>query len=119
MSEAADIRKRLRGSLTTAMRAKESAAVAALRSALSALANAEAVGDPSEPARGHAIELSRLGVGVGDVARRELSDGDVRAIVQAEIDERLRAAAQYERLGRAEQAHTLRSEAAVLIATIA
>jgi uncharacterized protein YqeY len=57
---------------------------------------------------------AKLGVGAADVARRELSLQDLVHVVRAEIAERTEAAAEYERLGRLEQASRLKAEAAVL-----
>lgn len=88
------------------MKARDQTAVAALRSALSAVANAEAV-DPA-PTR------IRLGIGAGDVPRRDLSEGEVLAIVQKEIDERRQAETDYDRVGRPEMARRLSAEADVL-----
>ena len=78
--------------------------------------NAEAVGrpQPSESPSGTIAEAI-LGVGAADVARRELSVEAVVEIIRDEIGERTRAAAEYERLGRADQASGLRAEAAVLV----
>jgi uncharacterized protein YqeY len=102
----ADIRRRLRDALHAALKASDEVATAALRSAISAIANAEAVAPgPSKV---------RLGVGAGDVPRRDLSDDEVLAIIRAEVDERLRAAAEYEGLGKPEHARRLRSEGDVL-----
>jgi uncharacterized protein YqeY len=105
-----DVRQRLRESLKAALKSRDEIASAALRSALSAIANGEAV-DP-------APNRVRLGVGAADVPRRELSDAEVTAIIQAEIDERLHAAAEYERLGQDGQARRLRSEGDVLRALL-
>ena len=100
------IQERLRQSLREAMRARDQAAVSALRSALSAIANAEAV-DP-------APNKVRLGVGAGDVPRRALSEDEVLAIIRSEIDERHQAGAEYDRLGQPEVTQRLSAEAAVL-----
>lgn len=101
-----DLRQRLRQALQAAFKEQDEVAASALRSALSAVANAEAV-DPV-PAK------IRLGVGAGDVARRDLTAVEILAILQAEIDERTHAAVDYERLGQDGRARRLRSEAAVL-----
>ena len=106
----ADIRRRLRDALYAALKARDEVATAALRSAVSAIANAEAVGPA--PAK------LRLGPGAGDVPRRDLSDDELLAIVRAEVGERQRAAADYERLGQAEKARRLRAEADVLRALV-
>ncbi|GAB0107961.1 hypothetical protein JMUB6875_69640 [Nocardia sp. JMUB6875] len=109
------LRDRLRAAIPAAMKARDRAAVAALRSALAAIDNAEAV-DGSE-VRAGAIEASAVGLGAAERARRDLTEADIAAIVRAEIDERLSTAKEYESLsGGAERAATLRAEAAALAA---
>jgi hypothetical protein len=54
-----------------------------------------------------------VGLGAAEVARRELSDAQIRELVRAEIDERLSAAKQID-ASHTERAATLRTEAAVL-----
>jgi uncharacterized protein len=111
------VRSCLRQGLTTALKARDQVAVAALRSAMAAIDNAEAV-DPSTDARPEAssehIAGATAGVGSSDVRRRMLSDADVIAIVREQVGERVDAAEEYDRLGRHDQAGTLRHEAAVL-----
>ena len=75
------MRERLAADLTDALRAKDLRRVKVLRAALAAIANAEAV-DASTVARG-----------VTEVARRELTDDDVRAVLVAEHDELVAAVA--------------------------
>jgi uncharacterized protein YqeY len=83
---------------------------------LSAVANAEAVDLPDAPPPNvRTIGNVRLGVGAGEIARRELSARDVLEIVRNEVRDRTAAAAEYERLGRAEQASRLKAEAKVLL----
>ncbi|MEC3914988.1 hypothetical protein [Nocardia sp. CDC160] len=107
------LRERLRAALPTAMKARDRAAVAALRSALAAIDNAEAV-DGSD-VRAGAIETSPVGLGTAEVARRHLTESDITALVRTEIDDRLTAAKEYEsRPGGADRAATLRAEAAAL-----
>jgi uncharacterized protein YqeY len=110
------LRQRLKTSLRVALKARDATAVAALRSAIGTIDNAEAVdrSHASQPASG-TIATASLGVGVGDVARRELSTQDVVQILRDEVTERTAAAAEYERLGRAGQASRLRAEAAALV----
>ena len=55
-----------------------------------------------------------VGLGAAEVARRELSDAQIRELVHAEIDERLTAARDFTAGGHTERAATLRAEAAVL-----
>ena len=113
----------LRQALTTALRARDAVAVSALRSALAAVGNAEAVPVPDadggdgaggDAGGGEHVAGARVGLGAAEVERRVLSEGDVVALVRAEADERLEAAAQVEALGRPEVAERLRAEAAVL-----
>lgn len=115
------VRARLRRALTAALKAGDRDAVAALRSALAALDNAEAVGanSLSRPKDGSATESNHVagavaGLGAGEVDRRVLTDAEVAATVQAEIDERLVAAQQYASANRDDAALRLRAEAAVL-----
>jgi uncharacterized protein len=102
-----ELRDHLEASLKSALKAREQPAIAALRSALSALDNASAV--PAARAW-----PPRLGVGAGEAERKVLSMDEAVAIVHAEIAERVSAADQYDRLDRPEQAARLRAEAAVL-----
>lgn len=91
-------------------------AASALRSALGAIGNAEAVHPASEPAAGAGSEhfAAVVGLGAGEAERRHLSGADVTRIVRAEITERLAAADEYERAGHAARADRLRREAQVL-----
>jgi hypothetical protein len=155
-----DLTARLRRALTAALRARDMTAAAALRSALGAIGNAEAVpvppapgpsgaaqsgaaqsgtaqsgtdqsgadpsgADPSAASAARARPAGRgsphvagavAGLGAAEAERRRLSPPQVAAIVQAEIDERLAAAAEYERAGRADRAARLAAEARALAA---
>lgn len=114
----ARLRADLAAALTTAMRTRDRAAVAAVRSALAAVANAEAV--PVEQGRAAgAIGSAALGAGAADVARRELTDAEVLALVTAEVDERMAAAAVMTGHGRADEAQRLHAEADALRAVLA
>ncbi|KUL36948.1 hypothetical protein ADL22_23760 [Streptomyces sp. NRRL F-4489] len=97
------------------MRARDKAAVSALRSTLAALDNAEAVRVDASELRGVALETSPVGVGSTEVARRELSEADVVSVVRGEAEERLAAAAQLTAPAHADRAARLREEAAVLL----
>jgi uncharacterized protein len=96
------------------MKARDKAAVSALRATLAALDNAEAVAPAGEQLRGQAIEEAPIGAGATEVARQVLSEDDVVRIVRAEADEREKAAAEYRELGRDDRAEQLSAEAAVL-----
>jgi uncharacterized protein YqeY len=54
------------------------------------------------------------GLEAADVARRDLSDDQIRGLLRTEVDERLAAADEVGAGGRTERAATLRAEAAVL-----
>ncbi|WP_234391152.1 GatB/YqeY domain-containing protein [Nocardia suismassiliense] len=106
------LRARLRAALSVAMKSRDRQAIAALRSTLGAIDNAEAV-DVGEHRAG-AVEGSAVGLGVAEVARRELTEADIEQIVRAEIAERHTVAEEYDGVGRAEQAEELRVQAKVL-----
>jgi uncharacterized protein YqeY len=116
MSDAADLRDRLRGALKGVLSARDRTAVTALRSAIAALDNAEAVPVARDRAvmAGGTIAGAAAGVGATEVPRRRLSDGEARAIVEGQVRERQVAADEYDRLGRPESAERLRREADVL-----
>ncbi|CAM5714153.1 hypothetical protein SALBM311S_01375 [Streptomyces alboniger] len=109
------LRLRMRQALPEAMRARDKAAVSALRATLAALDNAEAVPVDEAELRGVALEQSPVGVGVTEAARRELSEGSVVDVVRAEAAERLEVAAQLTAPAHADRAAQLRAEAAVLL----
>ena len=102
-----DLRASLTGALPAALKAHDRVAVSALRSALSAVANAEAV--PVEESRSH-----HTGVGASERARRDLTPNELRAVVEAEAEERESAAPLYERAGALDHAERARAEAAVI-----
>lgn len=101
------------------MKARDRVAVAALRSALTAIENAEAVDRAATADRGLAIEQTPAGIGVAEVPRRMLTEVQVTAIVRAEVTDRESAAGDYDRAGRPERAERLRAEAGVLSAHLA
>lgn len=123
-TQPSSLERTLRAALVPAMRAKDTVAVSALRSALAAIANAEAVDQTVVPDEGRTAATSPhvagalVGLGAGEVARRQLSDDDVRRIVVAEVDGREVDAATLERHGAAQRADVLRAEAAVLSAVL-
>lgn len=109
------VRDRLRAALTTAMKSRDATATAALRSALAAIDNAEAVevGRQSPMLHGP-IPGAAAGLGAAEVPRRVLTETEMVAVVEAEIAERESAARTYDGLGRRDEAERLRSEAAAL-----
>jgi hypothetical protein len=115
MSQATVWRATLRDALLAARKDRDAARVSALRSALSAIDNAETPDDVEVDApASDAIAGGVVGLGAAEVARRELSDTEIRILVRAEVDERLAAAEQVSGGGHSERAATLRAEAAVL-----
>jgi hypothetical protein len=126
-----DIRTRLRQALTAALKARDKDAVSVLRSALSAIGNAEAV-DPGEPGSGRPaatgsdhvagalaftgpFAIPGTGPGAAEAERRHLTEADVAAIVRAEAAEREAAASQYEDAGHAGRAAGLRQGTRALL----
>jgi len=94
--------------------------VAALRAAIAAIDNAEA-----PPARDTATSSSArivgsvLGLRSTEVSRVQLAEGDVRAILRNEVDERASCADEYERLGEGDAAAELRAQADLLDSIVA
>lgn len=100
------LRARLDADLLFARKARDAVVTAALRSLLAELDNASAV--PIETAPGAVYGHS------ADVPRKELSIEDCKRIFEREARSRLDASAEYERLGRLEDAARLRAESAVI-----
>jgi uncharacterized protein YqeY len=88
----ASLKQRLQDDLTAAMKNREKTKVATLRMALTGVANEEVSGD----------------------AARELSDDEVRRVINRELRKRKEAAEAFAGAGRAEQAQAELDEAAVL-----
>lgn len=116
---------RLRAALTAALGSGDRAAAAAVRSALAAVGNAEAIDPatrqgPAETATAPSEHFAgaRAGLGAGEVPRKRLSAAEVLQVVLAEIAERQSAAVEYDRLGHSSQAERLRREANVLVAVL-
>lgn len=114
-----DLTTHLRSALTAALKDRRRDDARVLRSALAAIANAEAVADGDVIGDGSAhVAGSAAGVGAADIPRRELDAAAVTRIVEQEIHERLVAAEGHERLGRTDDAARLRSEADLLRAFV-
>jgi uncharacterized protein YqeY len=115
-TDAETLRAALRRGLTTALKARESDAVAALRTAIAAIDNAEAVAGPdvSVPVTNARIAGARTGVGSTEAVRRQLDGSQLRAILRDQIVEHTREADRYDALGQAEAAQRLRRQAGVL-----
>jgi hypothetical protein len=113
------VRARLREALRAAMRRRDPTAVAASRSALAAIGNAEAA-DLSDAA---AIEPGVIaggvaGLGAGEVPRRELSEREMVELLVAQVAGWNVSATDYERSGHRDEAMRLRAEAAFVAALL-
>jgi hypothetical protein len=95
------LRAVLRRDLVSAMKAREPDAVAALRTAIAAIDNAEAVPAPEarQAATSSHIAGARAGLGAAEAARRNLSDSEQRAILRDQIAGYTAEADRYEALG--------------------
>lgn len=106
---ASSFKERLRAELKASLRARKATEVGVIRTLIAAIDNAEAVRDV-EPA----ALSSRFGDGTNEVSRLELDRAAVEALLAREVEERLSAAAEYERRNRMDDAARLREEAALV-----
>jgi uncharacterized protein YqeY len=115
---APNLTTRLQRALTVTMKERQRPATSALRTALAAIANAEAV--PGEAAGGTSGPFagSVAGVGATDVARRTLAEHERVAIVEDEIAAHHETAALLEAAGRVVEAVEQRLQADVLAACV-
>ena len=115
-----DLRIRVREQLRAAVRERDRIAVAALRDAIAALDNAEAVepGEEQSAASSEYVAGGVVGLGAAEAERRVLDPEAQRAIVHAEIEARLAAATTYEQHGHSSRATHLRVSAEVLLAVL-
>jgi GNAT superfamily N-acetyltransferase/uncharacterized protein YqeY len=119
------LRDRVQSALTAAVAARDRLAVAALRSALAAIANAEALpvatttaaADPDEAAGMH-VAGSVAGLRATEAPRREMGEDEVAAVLRAEVAEHDSAAEQYDRHGQQGAADRLRAQSRVLRALL-
>ena len=111
------LRARLRRALLAAMKGRDPVAIAALRSGLAAIDNAEAVAPPPAPMpRAGIVAAGMVGLGAGEAERRQLSEDQMADIIRTEIADRQAAAEEYERAGHLDQSARLTAEADVLAA---
>lgn len=108
MPDAPNIRQVLQAELITAMKNQDRQTVAAIRAALSAIANQEAV--PSTERAG-AIEQSSESA---EAPRRELTPRQIKLILLDEVEKRRNSAGYLRTAGRQEEADARDAEAAVL-----
>jgi uncharacterized protein len=112
------LRAALRHGLTTALKARDTDALAALRTTVAAIDNAEAVPalGTSPSATSVHIAGSRSGPGSTEAARQQLSASELRDILRGQITELAREADRYDALGQADAAERLRRQARTLTA---
>jgi len=108
---AAALKQRLRADLKSAMQAKAADEVRTLRRLIGALDNAEAVPVAEEKYRTRTFGEAGI-----EVARRELDQAAVDALLLAEVEARLTAAEDYDRHSRDDEAARLRHEAGLIAA---
>jgi uncharacterized protein len=93
-----DLRTRLRQQLRVAVRERDRIAVSALRDAIAALDNLEAVQpvDDGTNVSSQYVAGGVVGLGAAEAERRVLDPESQRAILSAEVESRLAAASTYE-----------------------
>ena len=104
----------MRRGLVAAMKARDQQAVAALRSTLARIDNAEAVDPDGLDPEGEDAELFDVDGFDADADRRVLTPEERAAIVREDVEEREIAADVLERIGRPDQAERLRAQAKLL-----
>ena len=112
------------------MKERDTVAMSALRSALGAIANAEAVPlpeasartpgtpPPAPPSENVPIAGSVAGLGGAEIGRRVLTEDEAAAIAAAEAADRRAAARDYQAAGHAGRAGRLRREAQAIEAAL-
>jgi uncharacterized protein len=117
-SPALSVWSRLQLALRAAMKDRDTVAMSALRSALGAIANAEAVPLPEASARRPAPPSENVpiaggvaGLGGAEIDRRVLTEEEAAAIAAAEAADRRAAARDYQAAGHPDRAGRLLREA--------
>lgn len=108
------MRHRLAMDLRGAMKTRDAVAVATLRTLIGTLDNAGAVEVPPS-SRPHLPVVGRA----ADVPRRALGAAEVQALLEGELADREKAAAEYRRLGRTDEATRMDAERAVIARYVA
>jgi hypothetical protein len=116
LSDAEALRATLRRDLTAAMKARDSDQVAALRTAIAAIDNAEAAAAPqAAPAATSAhFAGAHAGLGAAEAARRQLTGDELRVILQGQLAEYTTEADRYAAHGQDAAAQRLRNQASLL-----
>ena len=115
-SNAVELRAILRRDLTAAMKCRDADAVTALRTAIAAIDNAQAVAAPeaAPPATSAHIAGARAGLGAAEAARPELTASELEAILRGQLAEYTREADGYAAHGQDAAAQRLRNQASLL-----
>ena len=100
------IRQQIKGDLFEAMKSRRSDVVSVLRTLLGEIANAEAVETDTD----FVPMLGRT----NDVPRKQLTDDDIRQILQAEADNHRAAIAEFEQAGRQDAVERLQNELKII-----
>jgi uncharacterized protein YqeY len=100
------VRDRLQADLREAMRARDRPRTSVIRTALAALANAEAV--EAQP-----VAMAD-GLYAAEVERRPLTDADIRRVLDEVRDDLVQSADELAELGRGDEAEGLRVQAGIL-----
>jgi hypothetical protein len=111
------LRARLRRDLRDAMKAQRQDEMAALRTLIGAIDNAESVEESPTtrtPTPSEHVAGALRGLGVTDAVRRQLSERELQRIIENELWERDAQAERLTLLGRADDASRLRVEADVI-----
>ncbi|MEM7118911.1 MAG: GatB/YqeY domain-containing protein [Chloroflexota bacterium] len=107
------LKQQIKSDLKSAMKARDREQVTVLRVLLGEIDNAEAV--DASLAADHPKAIEALPVGKQfEVPRRLLTEADIEAILQRELDERLAMLETYTRLGQTSAAQALQLEANVI-----
>ncbi|MGE2734465.1 glutamyl-tRNA amidotransferase [Mycolicibacterium vaccae] len=115
MTAADHWRATLRTALLAARKDRDTARVSVLRSALSAIDNAETPDRPATVAQPSATIAGAVsGFGTAEMNRRELTDQQIRALLAEEIAERRSAADLLRARGHPDRAAALDAEAVML-----
>ena len=117
-TQAKDVRSRLQADLREALKARDRNRTSVIRTALAALANAEAV--EAQPVADLSVHPQGAdGLYAAEVERRALSDDETRRVLGEVQDDLLRSADELAGLDRAPQAEKLRTQADILGAYLA
>jgi uncharacterized protein YqeY len=117
VKNAQELRDELRADLRTALKKRDPLRVSSLRNLIAAIDNAEAVALPEDGPRTRAVSfhIAVTGHGPSEVPRKSLSQTDIAAIVQAEVDALQAAAAEYRLRGATAPAQACEAKAAIVL----